>query len=404
MKIFFACHRFPFPPNRGGKIRPFNMIRHLSRKHEIIVGSLAHTQRELDEGAGLKEFCGEVIAEVVPDKIRWLQASRALPTGKPSSVAYFGSLRLRRRIEEAASRIGFDAVMVHCAFAAQYAVGIPAKFRLMDFGDLDSGKWSDYQAFRAFPLSYGYGIEARKLRRYETTLAKNFDYCTVTTRGELEEFQKLNVETPSAVIPNGVDNGYFRPSFKRQNGLVIVFLGRMDYFPNIDGAEYFTRQIFPIIRSRLPDVTLRLVGSDPTQAVRSLAALPGVTVTGHVQDVRPYVLDATVAVAPLRLARGTQNKILESMALGIPVVATAVAAKGVGAIPGRHLLVADEPQQFAAEVIRVLENEALRQSLAESACRRVQEAHSWERSMQTLDSILSSVFESDQKADNFQSN
>src|SRR4029077_173129 len=144
--------------------------------------------------------------EVVPDKIRWLQASRALPTAKPSSVAYFGSLRLRRRIEEAARRIGFDAVIVHCAFAAQYAVGIPAKFRLMDFGDLDSGKWSDYQTFRAFPLCYGYGIEARKLRRYEITLAQNFDYCTVTTRGELEEFQKLNVETPSAVIPNGVDN------------------------------------------------------------------------------------------------------------------------------------------------------------------------------------------------------
>jgi len=156
MKIFFACHRFPYPPNRGGKIRPFNMIRHLSRKHEVIVASLAHTQQELDEGAELKEYCAEVYAEVVPEKLRWLQAVRALPSITPSSVAYFGSSRLRQKIKDGARKHSFDAVMVHCAFAAQYALEVPAKFRLMDFGDLDSGKWLDYSKWRPFPQSWAY--------------------------------------------------------------------------------------------------------------------------------------------------------------------------------------------------------------------------------------------------------
>ena len=154
MKILFACHRFPFPPNRGGKIRPFNMIRHLSQKHDVVVASVAHTQQELEEGAGLKEYCAEIYAEVVPEKTRWLQAVKALPTATPSSVAYFASSRLCQRINEAAERISFDVVMVHCAFAAQYGLGVSAKFRLMDFGDLDSGKWLDYSKWHSFPLSW----------------------------------------------------------------------------------------------------------------------------------------------------------------------------------------------------------------------------------------------------------
>lgn len=400
MKILFVCHRFPYPPNRGGKIRPFNMVRHLSKKHTIVVGSLAHTEEELRQGSGLNEHCNEVLAEVLPNSARWMRAGRALPSYRSSSVAYFWSPQLRRKIEDASRRYRFDAIIVHCAFAAQYALGIPAKFRLLDFGDLDSGKWFDYKSFRAFPLSVGYGLEGCKLRRYETQLAKNFDYCTVTTQGELEEFKKLKVEVPSTVIPNGVDSGYFRPRPESPNGRVIVFVGRMDYFPNIDAAEYFAKNIFPLIRQRVPNAELQLVGSDPNHVVLNLATIPGVTVTGHVPDVRPYLSDATVTIAPLRLARGTQNKILESMAMGIPVVASSVAAKGVAAMQGAQLLVADEPEQFANAVLRILDNGTLRKSLSESARRQVEETHSWPRSMQILDNILDKVSESNRQAAN----
>ena len=388
MKILFVCHRLPYPPNRGGKIRPFNMIRHLSERHTVVVGSVAHTMQELQQGADLSKHCEEVLAEVVPNTQRWRQAALSLVGPHPSSVAYFRSARLQQRIADAARRYKFDVVIVHCAFAAQYGLDVAARFRLMDFGDLDSGKWSDYRSFRVAPVCYGYGIEAIKLRRYEKHLMEKFDFCTVTTSGELEELKKINDNVPSAVIPNGVDNKYFSPAANLPNGRVIVLVGRMDYFPNIDAAEYFAREIFPIVRSRIPDATLRLVGSDPTQSVRDLAMLPGVTVTGHVPDVRPYALDATMTVAPLRLARGTQNKILESMAMGVPVVATSVAAKGVAATPGQHLLVADDRDSFAAEVIRMFEDKPLRESLAVSARKQVESEHSWARSMEKLDAIL----------------
>ena len=205
------------------------------------------------------------------------------------------------------------------------------------------------------PSCYGYGLEARKLRRYEKQLTKSFDYSTLTTQGELEEFKKLDVAIPSTVIPNGVDSSYFQPDPKPRNSRTIAFVGRMDYFPNIDGATYFAKDIFPLVRQRAPGAELWLVGSNPSRMVRDLGAIPGVKVTGHVADVRPYLSQASLTVAPLRLARGTQNKILESMATGTPVVATAMAAKGVAAIPGKHLLVADDPAHFAAEVSRILE-------------------------------------------------
>ncbi len=389
MKIFFACHRFPYPPNRGGKIRPFNIIRHLSQKHEVVVASLAHTQQELDEGDGLKEYCAEIYAEVVPAKVRWLQALQALPSATPSSVAYFGSSRLRRRIKEAASKTSFDAVMVHCAFAAQYGLQVSAKFRLMDFGDMDSGKWLDYSKWRSFPRSWAYYLEGHKLRRYEKQIAAAFDSCTLTTQGELEEFEKLQVDRPHNVIPNGVDGSYFHANGGPAQGKpVVVFVGRMDYYPNIDGVLYFTESIFPAIRAAVPNVEFRIVGSNPTPAVQRLRQIPGVVVTGHVPDVRPFLKDAVVSVAPLRMARGTQNKILESMAIGIPVVSTPAAAKGIQAIPGIHILVAGDPDRFAGQVVEVLKNPQLRLGFSKAGREQVNSAHVWSRSMEVLDNIF----------------
>jgi sugar transferase (PEP-CTERM/EpsH1 system associated) len=389
MRILFICHRFPFPPQRGGKIRPFNMIRHLATQHEVVVASLAHTAEEMQAGAGLKDHCSGIIAEVLPNRMRWSQAIAALPSGTPSSVAYFWSGRLAQRIREAWQGGGFDGVIVHCAFVAGYAAGLREGFRLLDFGDLDSGKWFDYSRFRGFPLSLGYGLEARKLRRYEQRMASEFGRCTVTTEGEREEFQRLNVSVPCTVIPNGVDAMYFQSRVKQPGGPpAIVFLGRMDYFPNIDAISSFATLAFPLIRKILPQAELRIIGSDPVASIRRLARIPGITVTGFVPDVRPYLADATVAVAPLRIARGTQNKILECMAAGIPVVATPEAAKGIQASPGRHLLVAGNAQGFADLVTKVMQDQGLRKRLSEEGRRQVETAHSWPNSMRLLDGVL----------------
>ncbi len=271
---------------------------------------------------------------------------------------------------------------------AQYVLNAVSPVRILDFGDLDSAKWADYSQSKNFPLTLGYKLEAGKMRKYEKRVAGHFDQCTVTTRGELEEFEKLGLNRSCSVIPNGVDSQYFRSRSTRRDPNVLVFVGRMDYFPNVDGMLYFTKDIFPIVRRSVPNAQLRIVGSNPSRAVRDLATVPGITVTGHVPDVRPYLEDAAVAVAPLRLARGTQNKILEAMAMSMPVVATSAAAKGIDAISGRHLAVSDGPGEFAAQVIELLRNADLRAQLSMAGCRQVENAHAWPNSMAILDDIL----------------
>lgn len=389
MRILFVCHRLPFPPNRGGKIRPFHMIQHLGRKHSVTVATLAHTEAERREGQPLADHCESVICEVLPNHIRWLQACGALLSSTPSSVAYFWSNRLFARIREAWQARPFDIIIVHCAFVAQYVRDLACSLRLLDYGDVDSGKWFDYARSRSFPLSIGYRIEAEKLIRYEKKLAAEFDICTATTLGELEAVRKLNPAVKSAVIPNGVDLGYFHHRTSDPAGSsVLVFLGRMDYFPNIDGAMYFARDVFPLIREEIPQAQFLIVGSAPSRSIQNLSRLSGITVTGHVPDVRPYLERAAVAVAPLRIARGTQNKILQFLAMGVPVVTTPEAAKGVDAEVSKHFVVAEGSESFASRVINLLQDRELRTSLSLSGRQSLATAHSWPASMQILDNLL----------------
>ena len=365
------------------------MIRHLSQNHEVTVASLAFTQEELDSGAGLREHCSEIIAEILPNSRRWPQAVMALAGNTPSSVAYFRSNRLRARIEAVWQQKKYDAVMVHCAFVAQYTLGLSGGLRILDYGDMDSAKWMDYAEHRRFPLSLGYAIESRKLRRYEKAMAERFDRITITTQGEKEEFKTLGVPRPCTVIPNGVDGNFFRPATMgggtKPN---IVFLGRMDYFPNIDGVLWFVREVYPSIRRAMPSAELQIVGADPAREILRLRSIEGVTVTGFVKDVRSYLTEAAVAIAPLRIARGTQNKILECMAAGIPVISTPQAAKGIQAMPGEHIIVAESAQDTGRSVLELLNDRDRRVKLATAARAQVEHAHSWPESMRILDSVF----------------
>ena len=392
MKILFLCHRFPYPPDHGARIRAFHFIRHLSQRHSVTVATLAHSRQEVVEGQGLKEFCHEVIAEVVPSRIRWLRALGALISSEPSSVAYFRSPALQGQIDESLNAGQFDVIIVFCAFMAQYVLHWRQGYRILDYGDIDSGKWADYSRYKRMPLSWGYGLEARKLRKYERRIAQHFHHCAVISQGEFEEFERFEVDVPCTIVPNGVDTEYFVYDKGDQTGTSsIVFVGRMDYFPNVDGISYFVKEIFPLIREMLPNVELCIVGSNPTKSVRDLARVPNVSLTGYVPDVRCYLRNAVVSIAPLRIARGTQNKILEAMAMGIPTVATPEAAKGVQCIPGRDLLVAVGPTAFANEVMKIIKNATLRKRLAEAGRLRIEQVHTWEGSAKVLDTVLNEM-------------
>jgi len=389
MKILFLCHRFPYPPDHGARIRAFHFIRHLSQKNSVTVATLAHTQHELDQGEGLKEFCHRIIVEVIPTRVRWANALEALCSSAPSSVAYFWSVSLQRRIDDLLVTENFDAIIVFCAFMAQYVLSSRGGYRILDYGDIDSAKWRDYSRYKAIPLSWAYAWEAAKLRNYECRIARQFHHCTVISRGELEEFQQFRVNVPCTIVPNGVDTDYFSyNSASRNAASTIVFLGRMDYFPNVDGVQYFVREVFPLVRQKLPAAELRIIGSNPAISVRRLAKIPNVSIVGHVQDVRSYLRCAAVSIAPLRIARGMQNKILEALAMGIPTVVTPEAAKGVECLPGKHLLVADSAKVFAQELIRVIEDSSLRQVLAEAGRLQIEQVYGWDHSLDRLDTIL----------------
>jgi hypothetical protein len=390
MNIFFACHRYPYPPNRGGKIRPFNMIRHLSEKHEVTVATVAHSRDEVEAGAELRKHCARVLYDVIPSPVRWGRAAAALPTPWPSSVQYFRSGKLLKEVAELAKQKKFDRVIVHCAFAAQYAEGVESPFRMMDFGDLDSGKWLDYAHERNFPISAAYWYEAKRLRSYELQLARKFSVCTFTAPGELDEFRGLAPQVSSDLIPNGVDAGFFRLRRSRtERPPVIAFLGRMDYFPNVKGAIWFATEVFPLIQKRRGDAVFRIIGSNPIGSITGLAGNPGVKVTGSVPDVREFLDDVAVSVVPLTLARGTQNKMLECMAMGVPVVASPQAAKGVKATVERDYLAASSPEEFAVAVLKVIEDPEVESRLSVNGREQVTAAHNWANSMQKLDKLLS---------------
>jgi len=393
VKILYLCHRFPYPPKRGGKIRPFNMIRHLAQHHEVTVCSLARSPQEAEEARGIAPYCKRFEIALVDDRIQALRMVARLPTPAPSSFGFFRSASLARTIDGLLAAEKFDLIFVHCSSVAPYVSRHRRTPKILDFGDMDSQKWLEYARSKPFPLNAGYWLEGRKLVAEERRLARQFDLCTATTRAEWQTLEGYGTGTPSDWFPNGVDSDFFAPSAQPHEPETICFVGRMDYYPNQDSMFDFCANTLPLLRQRRPGIKLLIVGADPSAKVRRLAEIPGVTVTGSVADVRPYVHRAALMVAPLNIARGTQNKILEAMAMGVPVVASRIAAGGVDALDGEHLLTADNPQQFGEAVEQILRDSGERARLAAAGRERMLSNHSWKHSLRRLDGIIGSCLE-----------
>ena len=392
MRILFVCHRFPFPPNRGGKIRPFNIIKHLHARHEVFVASLARSDQEQAEGEGLAPYCTEY--HMVPAR-KSFQVARMvgrLLTPQPSSVGYFYSRRLAYAIKQYVQTRQIDLIFVHCSSVAPYVADICGPVKVLDFGDMDSQKWLDYGKVRTFPLNRGYRLEGEKLKRLEMRLARQFDCCTTTTRAELDTLRSYNVPVETDWFANGVDHCYFQPEPNYQAD-TICFVGRMDYYPNQNCMIQFCHNVLPELQRRIPQMKLLIVGADPSRRIRELGHFPGVTVTGSVPDVRPYVHRSLAMVAPLSIARGTQNKILESMSMGVPVVCSRLAARGVDAVEGVHLLTADQPAEYIAAILSLIKDPAKRSHYAGAGRARIVSHHDWAASMTRVDAIIERAME-----------
>jgi polysaccharide biosynthesis protein PslH len=389
MRILYVCHRFPYPPRRGGTIRPFNMIKHLAQSHEVVVCSLTRSDRDTHDAQGIAPFCAEFHIGQVDNRVQALRMLATLPTLLTASASFFHSNKLARDIKRVLVEQKFDLIFVHCSSVAHYVAHVQGIPKILDFGDMDSQKWLEYAQHKAFPLSLGYWWEGTRLRAEEKRLARHFDFCTAITRAERQTMIDYGVQTPTDWFPNGVDNSFFAPiADVAYDPDTIVFIGRMDYFPNQQCMVDFCAEVMPRLRARRPALRLQIVGADPSPEIRKLGELPGVTVTGTVPDVRPYVTQAALTVAPLRIARGTQNKILEAMAMGTPVVCSSVAAGGVDAVPGEHIVTADIREDMCNAILHILDNPAERARLAQAGRARVLSNHAWPSSMKRLDAII----------------
>jgi sugar transferase (PEP-CTERM/EpsH1 system associated) len=389
MNILYLCHRFPYPPKRGGKIRPFNMIRHLQASgHQVTVCSLARSQAEADEGQGIAPHCHAFHVALVKEPVQWARMIVRLPVPTPSSMGYFYSSELAAKVRELLATQRFDLIFVHCSSVAQYVSHVQGIPKILDFGDMDSQKWLEYANYKPFPLSLGYTLEGTKMLWAEKRLARRFDLCTATTRAEWETLDGYGTGAATDWFPNGVDADYFSPTDEPYDADTISFIGRMDYYPNQECMARFCKEVWPQLKARRAAMKLLIVGADPSPEMRALGQLPGVTVTGSVPDVRPYIRSSALMVAPLAIARGTQNKILEAMAMGVPVVTSRVAAGGVDAEAGEHLAVADSASDVTQAILRIAENPDERRRLAVSGRQRMLSHHAWPRSMQRLDGII----------------
>jgi sugar transferase (PEP-CTERM/EpsH1 system associated) len=278
-----------------------------------------------------------------------------------------------------------DLTLVDCSTMAPYALNIPCP-KILDFVDIDSQKWNYFSSMFGFPYSLLYRVESRRLAQFERYLLKRFDYCLVTSSYEKSLLDDIS---HIAVLPNGVDQQYFSPQPVTVDGS-IIFTGVMNYFPNSDAVMYFHRHIFPLVKRLAPTAQFTIAGMHPTAEIRKLADRY-TTVTGSVPDMRAYLSKAAVCVVPLRIAMGVQNKILEAMAMGVPVVATSVANRGINARHEREILVADGPEAFAVATTRLLTDQDLREAIRKNAKEFIDQNFHWEKNLSRLDDVISEV-------------
>ncbi|MCK6551936.1 TIGR03087 family PEP-CTERM/XrtA system glycosyltransferase, partial [Myxococcota bacterium] len=360
MKILALVHRVPFPPDKGEKIRAYHELRHLAaRGHTIDLATFADTAADTTWRPQLLELCRDVAIVPLNRHVARARALLALGKDRPLSVEYFGSFWLRARVRRWLAERSYDVAFCYSSPMAELVrdaeLGELRLPRVMDFVDVDSDKWRQYAAHTGGLAGLVHRREARTLERYERALAAELEASVFVSPAEAELFRRIAPEAKRVVtVPNGVDAEHFGATVRQPQHLlrpVLVFVGQMDYRANVDAVTWFADEIFPRVRRGIPDAELHVVGRAPVREVRALGARPGVTVTGAVPDVRPHLARATVMVAPLRIARGIQNKVLEGMAARVPIVLTSRALEGLDAEPGRHVLVADEPQAFADAVL-----------------------------------------------------
>lgn len=392
--LIFLSHRIPFPPDKGDKIRSYHILRHLASRFRVHLGCFFDDPSDSRHIARLKEFCVDVCCLPIGRSEKVTRALRALANGRSMSESRFHDRRMDIWLQDTLARHDITHAFVFCSAMFPYAERNLGKLQvLVDMVDVDSEKWRAYALSAPWPLNVIYEREHRRVLALERRAFAASDCALFVSKAEEDCFRELakGVSGRLAHVENGVDLDRLNPRHVFQSPFqlgssAIVFTGAMDYRPNIDAVVWFAQEVFPTVRSKHPRAEFWVVGANPAPAVRRLSAQPGVNVTGRVSDIRPYLSNAACAVAPLRIARGVQNKVLEAMAMGKAVVATPAALDGLSAVRGREVLVAQDAGEFGALISDVLSGDAGPIGLAARA--RVEADYQWEKNLSVLDRLF----------------
>ena len=396
--LLFLAHRIPYPPNKGDKIRSWNILRHLAERYRVHLGCFVDDPDDWRHLDTVREICGECHFEKLEPTKAKIKSLASLVRREPMTLGYYRNREMNAWISNISERHDMQGVFVFSSSMAQYA--IDGRFGsapvVIDFVDVDSDKWAQYAQKKAVPEKWIYAREARTLGDYERLAAASATASIFVSEAEATLFRSLAPASAEKIfgINNGVDFDFFNPEtqypdpFEGAND-ALVFTGAMDYWANAEAVGWFAEDVFPRIRDRCATARFWIVGSNPSPEVQKLAKLPGVTVTGRVADVRPFIAHAAAVVAPLRVARGIQNKVLEAMAMAKAVVATPQALDGIDAEPGRDLVVASEPEPFAASVAELVAGTA-RDDMGRRARERVKAGYGWQSNLSPLNAILES--------------
>ena len=393
--LLFLAQRIPYPPDKGDKIRSFHVLEDLNRHYRVHLGCFIDDPADWQHLPTLRQMVASCRVLPISRRHATLRSTRALLNGAPMSVPYYFDRRMAEWVDALMTRIRPSSAYLFSSQMAQYVMKGQRPDRvIMDFVDVDSQKWLHYADGRKWPLAPVYRRESRTLLAFERKVARFADASVFVSKPERDLFRSLAPESASRIhaISNGIDADYFSPDrdypipFDRTHP-TLVFTGAMDYWPNVEAICWFAAKVLPLLRQAHPDARLLIVGGNPTSDVIALGAIAGVTVTGRVPDVRPYIAHADAIIAPLLTARGIQNKVLEGMSMAKPVVATSQAHEGIDAEPGHHLIVADGAADFAAAVGRAI-TDPRSVAIGLAARARVRQIYAWEPQLARLRGLI----------------
>jgi len=394
--LLFLAHRIPYPPDKGDKIRSWNILKFLAQRYRVHLGCFVDNDYDWRHRETLERWCETCFCAPVSQFGGKLRSAAGLVSGQPLTLAHYRHPALQQWVNEVIRDTGLRRVFVFSAAMAQYVMpGRPDGIRrILDFVDVDSEKWRQYSDAKPWPVSFIYSREGRTLLRFEIEAARRFDSSLFVSAAEAELFRQLAPSVAKKVdyLSNGVDLTYFSPEETFDNPYppdetALVFTGAMDYWPNVDAVEWFARHMLHRVRERVRDLRFYVVGANPAPDIRSLERIAGVTVTGRVPDVRPYLAHAAAVVAPMRIARGVQNKVLEAMAMAKPVIATPPAIEGLDVTAGQDLLVGSDEDAFVSETVALLTGSGA-DGLARRARACVVRNYEWSGHLAKLERII----------------